>query len=934
MKNDCQKANNNLMSNIGRKIKKLQFILLDKRIGQFSFIFKKKVKDYLIVLIIKKQVLSVFIMKIENNSEYLLNIYYLLFCMNQFQKVFKDFWIMIMITLLIMFQSIFGEGSLIITILIVGVQILNVMLSFISKTKKYTIQFEMLQQWILLFGLYMSSKFDTMLILALCCLKEFFFCKINAELPLPNKLQIIYLVVSDLILFTIILLEDNNQVYLSITAIMVHWLILFHISKSKIIRKNIDSSTQQEIHDKIIIDSAGNTQNHSRLKVQEKGSNHESPRHDKDNKLEILSIFPQGIGLIKIYEKKIELEYHNENLLKLSMAKQSDQILTSLFCLEQQQVQQDQEKQQYDYKNSMSSFSTFKQTPIPCNLINKASRNDKRSLTNKMQTSQKLELFRQNSVLNNLEYKGVISKKCDTLEESILEQELIYISSQMRKVDFQNQMKYQNQLIQEHIVILGYQKGLDGKKNRTIEVKLYNALIIDVPYILMLTRDITHRDYISQLRDYSKQKSKTLSFVSHEYRTPLNCIIDMLEQGIDQDQKYSSQTMIMEKDVRRSTKTNIPIKMSKQIKIALDHAKYLQNLSDDLLDLAQIKVGKFKINKAKFNFNQLLETCVDLFQVMADKKQIILYINYENKAPRYIYSDPSRLKQIMINLLGNAFKFTDEGSVTIKVTQINLRLEVSVIDTGIGMTEEDQLKIFQAFGKGNSEEHKKMNKSGVGLGLLISNQILQNLNQDVQNGLKFKSQYKKGSTFYFQIQYQDINEIRSLNSMEERNQDSEESIIMQQQQEESIHQVYVNNQASIFKRSTKAIETTQILIVDDVCLNIDMLKRRLLQLGQDQVDSATNGYLAIEKCQKKWQANEDYYKLIFMDLEMPTINGIQTTKKILELSLKFGIDVRIIGCSAYESSDQKLECLNAGMKDYLTKPIQLQDLKRIVQQYL
>ncbi|CAK79121.1 unnamed protein product (macronuclear) [Paramecium tetraurelia] len=862
--------------------------------------------------------------------------------MNQYERVFKESWIMIIITLLIMFQSIFGDGSLIITIIILGIQILCVMMGFISQTQKYSIHFEMFQQWTLLFALYISSKSNAMSILALCSLKEFFICKINTQLPSLNKYQIIHQIGSDLLLFIIILLEDYNQVYLSATTIMVHWLILFHISKAKLVTKHTISSTQQEINDKIMIDSVGNTQNHSRLKFKEKPSHNESPTIERDNRLEILSIFPQGIGLIKITDKKIELEYHNENLLKLSMAEQSDQILSSLFCLEQQSIQEDQQKQQNDYKNSMSSFSTFQQTPIPCNLISKASRNEKRSQTNKLQSSHKLELFRQNSALSNIEYKGVILRKCDTLEESILEQELRLISSQMRKVDFQNYMKNQNQLIQEHVVILGYQKGQDGKKNRTIEVKLYNALIVDVPYILMLIRDITHRDYIHQLRDYSKQKSKTLSFVSHEYRTPLNCIIDMLEQEVDDDQKYSSQTMIMEKDIRRSTKQNNPIKMAKQIKIALDHAKYLQNLSDDLLDLAQIKVGKFKINKAKFNFNQLLETCVDLFQVMAERKQIKLYINYESKAPRYICSDPSRLKQIMINLLGNAFKFTEDGSVTIKVAQVNLRLEISVVDTGIGMTEEDQLRIFQAFGKGNSEEHKKMNKSGVGLGLLISNQILQNLNQDLQNGLKFKSQYKKGSTFYFQIQYQDINEIKSLNSMEERNQDSEESIIMQQQQEESIHKVYVNNQASIFKRSTKAIMTTQIMIVDDVCMNIDMLKRRLAQMqykiiiirGQDHIDSATNGYLAIEKCSKKWQANQDYYKLIFMDLEMPTINGIQTTKKILELSQKYGIDVKIIGCSAYESLEQKQECLNAGMKDYITKPIQLQDLNRIVQQYL
>ncbi|CAD8208142.1 unnamed protein product [Paramecium octaurelia] len=852
--------------------------------------------------------------------------------MNRFKRVFKDNLVMMIVTLLVMFQNIFGNGTILIAALIVLVQVLRIILCFITQIKEYIQYFDLMQQWSLLLAIYFGSNHCSMQVLALCNTKEFFNTKINLQTIQLKKLLIVHHIVSEVILFILCSINSVKEVHLSIVAILLHWLILFYNSKHKKHRRNIDSYTQGEIPDKIVIDSAGHTNNHSRVKFQDKPSNNDSPR---DNKLEILSIFPQGIGLFKVCDKKLELEYHNENMLKLSTAESSDEILQKLFHLEQQQITDIQQKQQQEQRNSMSSFSTFQQTPIPCNFIHKGFRNQRRSQTNQLQSSQKIEILRQNSVFSSLESRGVFLKKCDTLsEETILEQEIRLLAQQLSKTEFQSQMKNSNELIQEHIVIYGYQKPQDGNRKRVIEVKLYNALISDTPYILMLIRDITHRDYIQALQEYSKQKSTTLSFVSHEYRTPLNCIIEMLELGIDEEQKHQSQTVIMEKECRRVMKANYPIKINKQIKIALDNAKYLLNLSDDLLDLAQIKVGKFKINKAKFNFNLLLESCADLFQVTAEKKQIKLFINYESKAPRFIYSDSSRLKQIMINLLGNAFKFTDDGSVTIKVSLINQKLDVSVIDTGIGITEEDQAKIFQAFGKGNSEEHKKMNKSGVGLGLLISNQILQNLNQDLQSGLKFKSQYKKGSIFYFQIGYQDLNEIQSLNSLEERNQDSEESIIMQQQQEESIHKVYVHNHISIFKRSTKAIMTFQILIVDDTCMNIEMMKLKLDRLGFDSVDSACNGYSAIEKCEKKWQINHEFYKLIFMDLEMPSINGIQTTKKLLELSQKFGINITIIGCSAYESNEQKNECLQAGMKDYLTKPIQLNDLQRILQQYL
>lgn len=154
----------------------------------------------------------------------------------------------------------------------------------------------------------------------------------------------------------------------------------------------------------------------------------------------------------------------------------------------------------------------------------------------------------------------------------------------MSRQEYLSQLLVQCSPIQEHNVVVGYL--LDEKnKKRTIEVHLYNALIRSKPMILFLIRDVSHRDYITALQEYSKYKSQTLSFVSHEYRNPLNQIISMLETGLDEDTRLYNQTVIYHGQIRK-TKGHQSVRMSKYIKIALDNAKYLLNLSDDLLDLA------------------------------------------------------------------------------------------------------------------------------------------------------------------------------------------------------------------------------------------------------------------------------------------------------------------------------------------------------------
>ncbi|KAM3139103.1 hypothetical protein pb186bvf_008701 [Paramecium bursaria] len=635
---------------------------------------------------------------------------------------------------------------------------------------------------------------------------------------------------------------------------------------------------------------------------------------------ELLNIFPQGIALINI-DKDFQVEFANTNMYKLLGATNKQNLLKHIVNLDkQQQVEQKEVNQQPNH--SISSFNSFQGTQIPTNPF----RSPRRSMTNKI-PHQKVILMRHGSMRPSIQNQEQIANDSDNL----IWIDIITMQSFLNKKEVINQMRNNQQYIQLHNTILGYK--IDGQqKKRCIEIKLYNALLNDTPLILLLARDVTYRDYISSLQDYSQQKSKTLMFVSHEYRTPLNCIIDML-QDCQVEEQTQSQTVVFDSEVRRKSKSFKPHKVQRMIKIALNNAKYLQSLSDDLLDLAQMKVGEFKIHKTKFNFTHMINSCLDLFQVTAERSNVKLILNYDNRSPKTIYSDENRLKQVIINLLGNAFKFTEEGSVTVRV-QLDLqnKLLVQVIDTGCGITVEDQTNLFQAFGKGNSDENKKLNVKGVGLGLLISNQILQVLNNDVQNGLKFSSQYQKGSTFYFSINYHDPSDIQSLNSMEERNQDSEQSIDTPFQE---INKVYVN-QNSFMKRSTKAIISVQILVVDDNHFNLEAMKRTLDQLkrGIDLLDTAINGAIAIKQVNKKWETSKEFYKIIFMDLEMPGRDGIQTAKIILQMAQERNQQINIIGCSAHDQSYKKAECLKIGMKDYLTKPVSKIQMGKILQQYL
>ncbi|CAD8177256.1 unnamed protein product [Paramecium octaurelia] len=452
-----------------------------------------------------------------------------------------------------------------------------------------------------------------------------------------------------------------------------------------------------------------------------------------------------------------------------------------------------------------------------------------------------------------------------------------YIIDMLLKQKNQDCIVVQTQLNQRQTVftnqqIQASQTYVNADNNQLLELTL---TLSKNQNIIIICRDVTHRQKIRYLKEYDKQKSKMLSFVSHEYRSPLNCIIQMLECVLKQTQ----------------VKNNPYI--NEQLQIALDNSNYILNLSNDLLDLAQIKNGKFKVEKVPFNLSTLIEECQKMFELKAKLREVQLSINYSSNLPQMIFQDRNRIRQIIVNLLSNAFKFTQSGKIKIILEMAKSKtLRIGVRDEGIGISEEDQLKLFKAFSKVNSEESRKLNQQGVGLGLVISNQIAQNIGSAGLNIDSKNEQNNHYCHFYFDLLIDDFfkKKVSSFRIPE---------ISLQPQEVDEI-----NSFKQIPTNTKEDLSTQQIclhyLIVDDDCFNTFAFKG-ILQEFEFDVDSALSGSESIAKIKnKKCCSTCQGYKIVFMDIEMPGMNGQQTTKIILK---SFPNQI-IIGCSGYTDQQE------------------------------
>ena len=354
-----------------------------------------------------------------------------------------------------------------------------------------------------------------------------------------------------------------------------------------------------------------------------------------------------------------------------------------------------------------------------------------------------------------------------------------------------------------------------------------------------------------------KAKQQFLSNMSHEIRTPLNAIIGFTK-------------VVLKTDLTSKQKEYLSaIKVSGDALIAL---------INDILDLAKVDAGKMIFTNTSFKMASSIAAMLQLFETKIQEKNLILVKDYDNRIPEIVVGDSARLHQIILNLLSNAVKFTTKGKISISVSLLNenennITIKFSVTDTGIGIEENKIETIFENFQQATNDTSRLF--GGTGLGLAIAKQLVEQ-----QGGTIFvESKIDEGSTFSFNLDFQKTNSETIM----------DDTVL-------ELNSEYRN---------------IKVLVVEDIALNQLLMKTLLHDFGFE-VDMADNGKIAIEKLQTK------YYDIILMDLQMPIMNGFETTEYIRNTMFS---KIPIIALSADVTTVDLEKCKAVGMTDYITKPV-------------
>ena len=359
----------------------------------------------------------------------------------------------------------------------------------------------------------------------------------------------------------------------------------------------------------------------------------------------------------------------------------------------------------------------------------------------------------------------------------------------------------------------------------------------------------------------NESKSRFLASMSHEIRTPMNAVLGILSLLKD---------------------TNLTEAQLSLISTAEDSGELLMTIINDILDFTKMDINEQVLQVDTFDLHLLLKNCISLLKHLAEKKSLKLSIDQSSTLPQFVKGDPDRIKQILINLINNAIKFTEKGSIRVNAMlephkhDNKILLRFQIIDTGIGIHKENQEALFDEFTMVDQTHSRKY--EGTGLGLAICKRLVTLMNGHIQ----IDSEVGKGSTFEFTLELEKV----------------DESHIQKTLLNEMIYTPKAN---------------TSILLAEDNLAN-QMVIKSILEFSNQQVDVVNNGYEAIQAVQNK------NYEIVLMDISMPEMDGMTATKEIRKLAHPM-CNIPIIALTAHTLSGDKERFLEVGMNDYLSKPI-------------